>query len=302
MSATTGVAVGADGLVMRTSDAGSTWTTASAPTRTILNAIDMVDAANGWAVGGAGIVLRTRNGGVTWTKQSTPTRARLTSVHFLDTATGWAAGESGTVLRTTNAGATWTLQSAPTTAQVGGVRLTGSSMGWVVGGAGTILRATVVGRSPFGSVAGRVTDAVTGAPVSGAKVYIGGRPTTPSAVDGSFVAARLVPGTYGVRFTNPRYITRSGIRRDVRAGRSRVHDHAAQSASQDLVDQAEPRYDDAAVGTARLDHGDDVAVQRSHRRCHVRTRLALRAQDGDEAGQRQEEAGQGLVLETESSP
>ncbi len=81
----------------------------------------------------------------------------------------------------------------------------------MVGGAGTILRATVVGRSRFGSVAGRVTDAVTGAPVSGAKVYIGGRPATPSAVDGSFVAARLVPGTYDVRFTNPRYITRTAF-------------------------------------------------------------------------------------------
>jgi photosystem II stability/assembly factor-like uncharacterized protein len=211
VDASTGVAVGANGLVIRTIDAGSTWTTASAPTRTILNAVDMVDGANGWAVGGAGIVLNTTNGGVKWTKQSTPTHARLTSVHFLDSATGWAAGDAGTVLRTTNAGATWTLQSTPTTAAVGGVRLTDSTTGWVVGGAGTILRATVVGRSPFGSVEGRVTDVVTGAPVSGAKVYIGGRPTAPSAVDGSFVAARLVPGTYSVRFTNPLYITRSGF-------------------------------------------------------------------------------------------
>ncbi len=211
VSATTGVAVGSEGLVLRTADGGSTWTTASAPTRTNISAIHMVGAKHGWAVGGSGIVLRTRNGGASWVKQSTPTRARLTSVHFLDSATGWAAGESGVVLRTTNAGATWHLQSAPTTATVGGVHLTSSSAGWVVGGAGTILRATVVGRSPFGSIEGYVTDMVTGKPVSGAKIYIDGRPTTPSSVDGSFVAARLVPGTYSVRFTHPLQISRTAF-------------------------------------------------------------------------------------------
>ena len=208
-NSTNGWVVGGGGTVIRTTDGGATWTLRSTPTTVGLTAVDFANSTNGWAVGERGTLLRTRNGGSTWTAQSAPTTATLTAVHFIDDKTGWAVGDSSTALRTADGGATWTAHYVPTPAALSSIKFTGPTTGWAVGSSGTVMRATVSWASPFGTIAGVVTNAVTGAPVAGIGISIGSRLAAPSAVDGTFVAARLKPGTYGVRFSNSRYITQS---------------------------------------------------------------------------------------------
>ena len=205
---TTGWSVGASGTVLHTTD-GATWSAQSTPTTATLTSVDFTDSHAGWAVGESGVILRTTNGGSTWSVQASPTTSTLTSVRFTDSNTGWAVGDSGTVLRTTNGGSSWTVQSVPSTATLVSADFTDSRTGWVVGGSGTVLHAAGAGSSPFGTITGIVTDAVSGAPVSGASVQAGSRLAAPTATDGSFVAARLAPGTYGLSFSNARYITGS---------------------------------------------------------------------------------------------
>ncbi|NTU72483.1 MAG: hypothetical protein HGB10_11785, partial [Coriobacteriia bacterium] len=220
---TTLVAVGEGGAALRSGDGGATWSKRTTPVTAALRAVDMADARNGVAVGDRGTVLRTINGGATWRIGRAPTGARLTSVSMLDAANGWATG-GGIVLRTTDGGASWTRHVAPTTARLSGVSVVAGRLGWVVGGGGTVLRGSVVGANPFASAAGSVVDAATGGNISGAKLKIGSAYAAPSAVDGSFIAARLVPGVFSVRFTHPSYVTRTVTNVALWAGlRSPVH-------------------------------------------------------------------------------
>ncbi len=138
-----GWVVGFGGLVMHTTNGGANWSLTS-PTAVNLNDVMFVDANHGWAVGNSGTVLRTTNGGANWTA-STPTPATLNAVYFVNANTGWAVG-NGVALRTTNGGINWTV-SAPTSAILEDVFFMSTSTGWAVGSVGTVLKTTNGGAS-----------------------------------------------------------------------------------------------------------------------------------------------------------
>jgi photosystem II stability/assembly factor-like uncharacterized protein len=218
VSATTGWVVGEAGLILRTTDGGSTWSPQSTPTSSALTALDFVDAETGWAVGKTGVILATTNGGATWTQCASPTSATLGSVHFLDAMIGWAVGDAGTVLRTVNGGTTWSAQSVPSTERFTSVNFVEGAKGWIAGDSGTMLRAVGTGTTPYATITGVVRSATSGKPIGGARVRIGSRLQAPTSPDGSFVAARLLPGTYDVTFTDPRYVSRKVTGTIARAG------------------------------------------------------------------------------------
>ncbi len=132
----TGWAVGGNGLVIRSDDAGQIWSSSN-PTSATLNGVHFVDDSEGWAVGNSGIAIHTTNGGATWT-QTTPGVLTLNAVFFIDATHGWIVGDGGKVLRTTNGGASWTTTS-PTAAALYGVYFIDSNTGWAVG-KGVVLR------------------------------------------------------------------------------------------------------------------------------------------------------------------
>jgi len=137
-----GWAVGANGAVSKTIDGGDHWSTTTPTTRT-LNDVFFIDETHGWAVGSYGAVLRTING-VNWTASS-PTTAELYGVHFIDQNTGWAVG-AGVTLRTTNGGTNWTVTS-PTTSTLRGVFFVNATTGWAVGSAGVVIKTVNGGAS-----------------------------------------------------------------------------------------------------------------------------------------------------------
>jgi photosystem II stability/assembly factor-like uncharacterized protein len=133
-----GWAVGGNGLVIRSTDGGQSFSSSSPATAT-LNGVFFVSDLDGWAVGNGGIAIHTTDGGDQWT-QSTPGALALNSVFFTDATHGWIAGDSGKILRTTNGGANW-ITSTPTSAALYSIFFLNQDLGWAVG-KGVVLRTT----------------------------------------------------------------------------------------------------------------------------------------------------------------
>jgi photosystem II stability/assembly factor-like uncharacterized protein len=105
------VAVGDDGIVLLSDDAGRSWRQARhVPTNAPLTSVTFVDAHTGWAAGHWGTILHTTDGGETWDMQhSDPTRDRpFFSIRFSDGNHGIAGGLWSMLLRTDDGGRTWT--------------------------------------------------------------------------------------------------------------------------------------------------------------------------------------------------
>ena len=60
------VAVGEQGIVLISDDAGISWRQAEVPVSVLLTAITFTDESTGWAVGHDGVVLKTIDGGENW--------------------------------------------------------------------------------------------------------------------------------------------------------------------------------------------------------------------------------------------
>jgi photosystem II stability/assembly factor-like uncharacterized protein len=102
-----GIAVGTEGFIVKTKNAGIDWTTQSSNTIKDLYSVSFTNLIYGTAVGEAGTILRTTNGGEDWTAQSSGTSFTLNSVSFIDENTGIVVGANGTILRTSNGGVTF---------------------------------------------------------------------------------------------------------------------------------------------------------------------------------------------------
>ena len=137
-----GWAVGAGGVILRTTDGGATWVSQSSGVLTGLSGVAFADAGDGWAVGAGGVILHTTDGGGTWVSQSSGVLTGLSGVAFADASHGWAVGASGVILATTDGGATWTKQTSPVTADLGAVACTSADDGCAVGAGGVILATT----------------------------------------------------------------------------------------------------------------------------------------------------------------
>lgn len=142
----TGVAVGDAGEVLRTSDAGATWTRVPSNTAFNLNAVRFTTASEAWAAGNNGTLLRTTNAGATWSVVASGTSDALHGLWFATRDTGWAVGANGTVLRTFDRGASWQKLN-PTAATLRGVAFAGTRFGWAVGDNGTVVGTTDRGLS-----------------------------------------------------------------------------------------------------------------------------------------------------------
>jgi photosystem II stability/assembly factor-like uncharacterized protein len=125
--------------IIRTVDAGSTWTMQSTSTLPQGNAIHFVDRTTGFFVGDSGTIMRSDNGGITWNKQQSMTSANLTSVFFRSKLMGVAAGGSGTILTTFDGGVHWKTEAPLTTRTINKLFVTNDSAVIAIGKNGTII-------------------------------------------------------------------------------------------------------------------------------------------------------------------
>ena len=116
---TSGWAVGAGGVVVRTTDAGKTWKRLrSGVSGATLTAVDSVGTGKVWTISDAGDVLRSTNGGASWSRSrwSGGYSARLYALDFVSSTRGWIVGlqtrpilqnSCALSLATSNGGRTW---------------------------------------------------------------------------------------------------------------------------------------------------------------------------------------------------
>ena len=106
--------------LLRTTDAGNTWTNQTVNVNQNLLSIFFVDQTFGWITGTNGTILQTLDSGSTWGSQVTPTVAHLNDIAFYDTQLGYAVGKGtyGThwkenvILKTYNSGLLWNVAFA----------------------------------------------------------------------------------------------------------------------------------------------------------------------------------------------
>ncbi|HSQ23760.1 MAG TPA: YCF48-related protein, partial [Pyrinomonadaceae bacterium] len=143
-----GWAVGADGLILYTTDGGFRWE--HQPTRLVnaLNGLYVFDRQHAFAVGARGLVITTRNAGEKWIEAKTPTKDHLNSITFApdNPARGWAVGTYGCILATIDGGANWVTQKSPTQAHLYSVSFFNRYVGLAVGDRGTVVRTNDGGR------------------------------------------------------------------------------------------------------------------------------------------------------------
>ncbi len=111
-----GFAVGRDGVILATRDAGQSWELRAHPRSgdgAHLLAVHALDARRALAVGSRGLRLRTDDGGLSWRDESLRAGRTAADVLLQDVACApgggacWLVGEFGTLLRSDDAGASW---------------------------------------------------------------------------------------------------------------------------------------------------------------------------------------------------
>ncbi len=140
IDASTVVAVGRAGTIVRTSDGGTTWTVVPSGTTENLLSVFFVDGATGWIVGLNSTLLKSTNTGETWTPVSIPVPANLRAIQFVSADRGYIAGGPGqgqtgerVFFTTTDGGDTWQPQTMEYT--INGIAFVDADSGCVIGGA-----------------------------------------------------------------------------------------------------------------------------------------------------------------------
>lgn len=149
---TTGWAVGARGIILKTADGGSSWITQhAAGASRDLTAISMIDTSTGIAVGKKETILKTTDGGTTWISEQNGlqswTRKDLLHVTLVDATSGIATGKNGAILKTLDGGASWSLTPGRGISSMNDISFTDMLRGWAVGKRGAISKTTDGGSS-----------------------------------------------------------------------------------------------------------------------------------------------------------
>jgi photosystem II stability/assembly factor-like uncharacterized protein len=115
----TGWAVGNYGLILKTTNGGSSWSSQTSGTNNALHGVFFLSNQTGYAVGDMKTILKTTNGGTNWIAQLSNGTVYFMSVHFpLDAQTGYAVGfdeflDASETFKTTDGGANWNSINSP---------------------------------------------------------------------------------------------------------------------------------------------------------------------------------------------
>ena len=128
------VAAGAGGTILRSVDAGRSWTTVDSGTGLELRAVASAPPSVALVVGENGTVLRSEDAGRSWRAVSSGTTSTLRAVGLASPSIAVAVGDDGVVVRSIDGGATWRASENGTRATLRGVHFTDTATGVAVGG------------------------------------------------------------------------------------------------------------------------------------------------------------------------
>jgi photosystem II stability/assembly factor-like uncharacterized protein len=136
--ASNGMAVGSEGVLVRTSDGGVTWTQEHTDASNTLHGLVQVNATT-WVADGAGLnVLRSTDSGASWNYVVTGVKTWW-DVSMTTQSIGWRVGSDGAIEKTTNGGSGWVAQTSNTPADLFGVRALSEQRAVAVGRDGAVV-------------------------------------------------------------------------------------------------------------------------------------------------------------------
>jgi len=141
--ANNGWAVGSNGVVIKTTDGGSSWTRFGYKiglpkvTDVDLNSVYFTDSNTGYIGGVNGVLFKTTNGGANWTELTSPvTSSTINDLAFITASKGFlvTSSYSGSMYATTDGGATWTKVTIPGTNNlINSIDFVDANNGWAAG-------------------------------------------------------------------------------------------------------------------------------------------------------------------------
>jgi photosystem II stability/assembly factor-like uncharacterized protein len=141
--------VGAQGLILHSTDSGNTWNIRESGTSVDLYSVSFPDSLHGWIVGDYGspiYLLHTTDGGLIWQTQ-TINNYFGRGVSFVDTLHGWICGTADSVLKTTDGGTTWTKHSMNQYNHGTGIIFLDTLRGWMSTDFGSVEKTTDSGQT-----------------------------------------------------------------------------------------------------------------------------------------------------------
>ena len=139
--ANTGIIVGSNPNMKRTTNGGLNWVTVDAGTTADLYGAQFINANTGYVTGDLGVVCKTTNGGLNWVAISTGTSNSFEVVYFLDESTGFAGGMNQKLFRTVNGGLNWS-QITSVTSSVNDIHFVDANTGFTANDFGMVFRTT----------------------------------------------------------------------------------------------------------------------------------------------------------------
>jgi hypothetical protein len=136
------VAVGAQGMIMRTEDGGESWRYIETNTKEWLYGVAFAGKSRGFIAGERGLILRTDDAGKQWKQQESKVKLNLFAVSVASPLDALIVGEQGRVMQTRDGGETWDALASATSVPLFAVSYRGGSAAWVAGRGGAILRRT----------------------------------------------------------------------------------------------------------------------------------------------------------------
>ena len=136
----TGILIGGDGAVLHSTDGGASWTVTPRITREMLRGVAFADPQLVIVVGSNGAILRSVDDGEHWSAIASGTTHLLIDVAMADARQGIAVGFDGTILRTLDGGLSWSSEPSGTRNHLMGVAIGADRVPVVVGFFDTILR------------------------------------------------------------------------------------------------------------------------------------------------------------------
>ncbi len=148
----TGWITGYDGVILKTSDAGETWTLKNfSPAARALFDVLFLDGSHAIAVGGYGLYLTTSDGGETWTEREHSIRdlgLHFISIMKLGDGSLFIAGEKGFMARSADNGENWQFLDGPYTGSYFGALARGDKGVLLFGLRGNVYTTGDVSQSP----------------------------------------------------------------------------------------------------------------------------------------------------------
>ncbi len=143
----TGVCVGQNGRILRTTNNGKQWSIIPSGTTASLRNLQIISDSSLIACGGNGTILKSNDRGLTWNPQTSGVTTLLNDIDFVGSDTGYAVGRAGLMLNTTDGGLTWNSVATGVTSNIAALDFVSGLVGMIAGDAGVVKRTSDGGQS-----------------------------------------------------------------------------------------------------------------------------------------------------------